>query len=406
MCPKTKADLSVEFCGVGFAHPFILAAGPPTDELEMVRDAFRAGWAGAVLKTTSVEGTKVDLAYPLMSGMDVGRERMAGLGNIDLISRHHIDVIEARIATLKGEFPGKAVIASISGTDEGTWQQVARRVANAGADMIEASYSCPQGSMGLGPGCMLGQDAQASAEVTGWIREAAGKTPVIIKLTPQVADIAAVASAVEGAGADAVCVGNTIPAIMGVDINTFVPYPNVYGSSAYSGLSGPAIRPISLRCVAEVARRARVPIAASGGASSWRDAMEFILLGASVVEFCTAVMHRGFGIVADLVEGLSSHLDARGISTLGDVIGAALPSIVLHDELDTSKGTLGWRPHVDGEKCIRCGACMVACRDGAHRAIALDEDRFPVIDDVRCVGCGLCAAVCPAHCIEIKQRTQ
>jgi len=398
-------DLSVRFCGVEFAHPFVLAAGPPTDELEMVRDALSAGWAGAVLKTTSVEGTGVDLAYPLMSGMDLGRERMAGLGNIDLISRHHIDVIEARIGALKGEFPDRAVIASISGTDEGSWQQVARRVANAGADMIEASFSCPQGSLGLAPGCMLGQDAPASAEVTGWIRDAAGKTPVVIKLTPQVADIAAIAEAVKGAGADAVCVGNTIPAIIGVDVDSFVPYPKVYGRSAYSGLSGPAIRPISLRCVAEVARRAGLPIAASGGASSWREAMEFILLGASVVEFCTAVMHRGFGIVEDLVEGLSSHLDAKGIKDLGDVIGAALPSIIPHDELDTSKGTRGWRPAVDGERCIRCGTCMVACRDGAHRAIALDEDRFPVIDDVRCVGCGLCGAVCPAHCIEIKQRS-
>jgi dihydropyrimidine dehydrogenase (NAD+) subunit PreA len=404
MCPEPKADLSVEFCGVEFEHPFILAAAPATDDPDMVRDAFRAGWAGAVLKTTSVEGTPVHLAYPQMSGMDLGRERMVGLGNIDLISRHHIDVVEKRIADLKGEFPDNVVVASIAGHDGKSWREVAGRAVAAGADMIEASFSCPQGSQGLAPGMMLGQDSKASAEVAGWIKKAAGKAPIIIKLTPQVADIAAIADAVKGAGADGVCVGNTIPAIMGVDINTFVPYPDVYGYSTYSGLSGPAIKPISLRCVAEVAKRAKMPIAASGGAASWQDALEFILLGSSVVQFCTAVMHRGFGIVDDMKDGLTGHLDARGISTLRDVIGAALPKIVPHDELDSSKGAKGWRPVIDEGKCVRCGMCMIACRDGAHRAIALDANRFPAVDDGRCVGCGLCSLVCPAYCIEMKQR--
>lgn len=404
MSPEPKADLSVEFCGVEFTHPFILAASPATDDPDMVRDGFRAGWAGAVLKTTSVEGTPVNLAYPQMSGMDLGRERMVGLGNIDLISRHHIDVVEERIAALKGEFQDKVVIASVAGHDEGSWRKVAKRAAAAGADMIEASFSCPQGSMGLGPGAMLGQDANASAKVAGWIKDAAGAVPIIIKLTPQVSDIAEIALAVRGAGADAVCVGNTIPAIMGVDINTFVPYPDVYGSSTYSGLSGPTIKPISLRCVAEVARRAKFPVAANGGAMSWRNALEFILLGASVVEFCTAVMHYGFGIVGDMMDGLAAHLDARGISSLRDLVGAALPNIVPHEELDSSKGAKGWRPVIDEGKCVRCGMCHVSCRDGAHRAIELDKERLPRIDDKRCTGCGLCALVCPAYCIEMKQR--
>ena len=401
---NAKVDLSIDLCGVGFAHPFILAASPSTDELDMVRDAFDAGWAGAVLKTTSVVGTEVDLAYPMMAGMDLGTERLAGLGNIDLISRYHIDEVAKRISALKGEFPDQVVIASISGSDMGSWQEVAKKTAEAGADMIEASFSCPQGSMGLKPGTMLGQDEKASAEVAGWIKGAAGKTPIIIKLTPQVADIAGIALAVKGAGADAVCVGNTIPAIMGVDINTFVPRPNVYGRSTYSGLSGPAIKPISLRSVAEVARRAGMPIAASGGASGWQDGLEFILLGASVVQFCTAVMHLGFGIIDDLVDGLSSHLDARGISQLGDLVGAALPKIVPHDELDSSKGGRGFRPHVDEGSCVRCGQCMVACRDGAHRAIEMDEDGLPKVDDDRCVGCALCSLVCPAYCIEMRER--
>jgi dihydropyrimidine dehydrogenase (NAD+) subunit PreA len=404
MYPSPKADLSVEFCGVRFAHPFILAAAPPTDDLDMVRDAFRAGWAGAVLKTTSVEGTPVPLAYPMMSGADVGGERLMGMGNIDLISEHHIDIIEGRIKALKAEFPDKRVIASVSGSEREAWQDVVRRVTIAGCDMIEASFSCPQGSIGLAPGMMLGQSPEASAEVAGWIREAAGKTPVIIKLTPQVSDIAEIAMAVKGAGADAVCVGNTVPALMGVDPISFVPRPNVYGRSTYSGLSGPAIKPISLRCVAEVTKKVGVPIAASGGAVTWRDALEFILLGASVVEYCTAVMHYGFSIVEDLVEGLAFHLDRRGIGSLRDVAGAALQKIVSHDELDTTKGPKAFRPEVDVDTCVRCGLCVIACRDGAHRAITLGEGRVPQFDDEKCVGCALCSVMCPAYSIAMKER--
>ncbi len=400
MFPEPKADLSMDFCGVRFETPFILAAAPPTDDIEMVRDAFRAGWAGAVLKTTSVEAAKVDLVNPMMSGLDSGSERLVGMGNIDLVSEHRISEVERRIAALKAEFPDKRVIASISGQDKASWQELARRTALAGAELIECSFSCPQGSMGLKPGAMLGQDAAASAEVAGWIKEVAGKTPVIIKLTPQVEDIAAIALSVKSAGADAVCVGNTLPALMGVDIETFAPTPNVWGNSTYSGLSGPAIKPISLRCVAEVARRARMPIAASGGAIMWRDALEFVLLGASVVEFCTAVMHYGFDIVTDLKEGMAFHLDRLGKASLRELAGKSLVNLVEHDAL---KRGIKWRPSIDEDLCVRCGMCMISCRDGAHRAITLDPERRPAVDDEKCTGCGLCSTICPAMCIEMKE---
>lgn len=404
MYPKSKVDLSVTFCGVEFAHPFILAAAPPTDDLDMIRDGFRAGWSGAILKTTSVEKTAVYLAYPMMSGIDYGGSRLIGMGNIDLISEHHIDVVEDRIKTLKAEFPDKRVISSISGQDKDSWQALAKRTSEAGADLIECSFSCPQGSMGLKPGAMLGQNAKASEEVAGWIKQEAGKVPIIIKLTPQVDDIAEIALAVKGAGADAVCVGNTLPALMGVDPNSWVPIPNVYDKSSYSGLSGPAVKPVSLRCVSEVAKRVGMPIAGSGGAITWSDALEFLLLGATVVEFCTAVMHYGFDIVTDLTEGLSSYLERRGIGSVRKITGAALGKIVSHDELSKEKGPKGFRPSIDEDCCVRCGLCAIACRDGAHRAIELDAERLPQIDDEKCVGCALCSVICPAFCIDMKER--
>ena len=403
MYPSPKVDLSVSFCGVDFINPFILAAAPPTDDLDMVREAFRAGWAGAVLKTTSVEGTDVDLAYPMMSGLDYGSERLIGMGNIDLISEHHIDVIEERVRLLKDEFPDKRVIVSISGQDEASWSSLARRATDAGADLIECSFSCPQGTMGLKPGAMLGQDAGASAKVAAWIKKAAG-VPVIIKLTPQVADIVEIAQSVKDAGVDAVCVGNTVPSLMGIDINSgWSPIPNIDGRSTYSGLSGPAVKPISLRCIAEVSRATALPIAGSGGATTWKDALEFMSVGAVVVEFCTAVMHYGFDVVEDLIEGISFHLDHRGIKSVQDVVGKSLKNIVSHEKLSRRSK---WRPAIDEERCVKCDTCMIVCSDGGHGAITVNEERKPMVDDEKCVGCGLCSTACPAMCIEMKEKTK
>lgn len=394
--------MSVEFCGVRFVNPFILAAAPPTDDLEMARDALRAGWAGVVLKTTSVEGTAVPLAYPMMSGIDLGTSRLMGMGNIDLISEHHIDVVEKRASELKKEFPDRRIIISISGSTKETWQELARRAREVGADLIECSFSCPQGTLGLKPGAMLGQDPVASATVAGWIKETAQSVPVIIKLTPQVADIAEIARAVKAAGADAVCVGNTVPSLMGIDPKTWVPIPNVGGKSTYSGLSGPAVKPISLRCISIVSRDVGIPIAGSGGAITWRDAMDFMLVGAGVVEFCTAVMHYGADIIDDLVEGMAFHLERRGISSAREIIGRSLDFIVSHDELPRQ----AWRPSIDKEACVRCDACIIACRDGGHRAIKADEERLPVIDDEKCVGCALCQTMCPVGCIAMALREE
>jgi len=399
MYPKNEIDMSVEFCGVKFIHPFILAAAPPSDDLDMVKDAFSAGWAGAVLKTTSIPGTDVPLAYPMMSGVNYGTKRLMGMGNIDLISEHHIDVVERRTAILKSEFSDRRVIISISGGDKNSWQDVAERSRKAGADLIECSFSCPQGSLGLKPGLMLGQDVEASKRVAGWIKEAAKDTPVIIKLTPQVSDIAEVAEAVRSSGVDAVCVGNTIPSLMGVNIDDGVPIPNVAGKSTYSGLSGPAVKPISLRCISIVAKDTGIPIAGSGGAITWRDAIEFISLGAGIVEFCTAVMHYGIDIIDDLLEGTALFMERKGLANLDAIRGSALKNIVSHDELSRLEK---WRPHIREDECVRCDACAIACRDGGHRAIKASEERLPIVDDERCVGCGLCSTMCPVNCIDMK----
>jgi dihydropyrimidine dehydrogenase (NAD+) subunit PreA len=396
-----SVDLGTTFCDVAFDNPFVLAASPCTDDVDMVKRAFQAGWAGAVLKTTSVEGTAVDLAYPIIVGLDYDGRRVFGLGNIDLISQHHIDEIEGRIRILKKEFPRKVVIASMMAATREDWKTVAERLSAAGVDLIECSFSCPQGTLGAKPGFMLGQDPKLVREVTAWVKEGAGETPVVIKITPQVADIVEVAQAVKEGGADGICASNTVPCLMGIDLESFVPYPQVAGKSTYSGLSGPAIKPITLRVIAEIARNVQIPITGTGGAADWQDAVEFMLVGARTVQFCTAPMHYGFRVIEDLTDGLERFLRGRGMRSPEELVGKSLAYITSHEGLSRAKKVVS---RIRPELCIKDDLCYLVCRDGGHQAIELDENRLPLLDEEKCVGCGLCLVVCPVSgCLYMEE---
>ncbi len=392
-------DLSYDFLGIHFENPFILAAGPSTDNLDMVRRAFKAGWAGAILKTTSVEGTKVDLCYPMMSTFDYEGRKLFGMGNIDLISEHHIDMVEHHVRTLKKEFPAKMVAASIMAGKKEDWQSLVERLEQAGVDMIECSFSCPQGNIGEDPGKMLAQSVSATELTARWVKEAARKVPVSIKITPHVTDIVEVAKAVKRSGCDALTASNSIQALMGIDIHTFVPHPGLGAKSTYSGMTGPAIKPITLRTIAEIARNVDIAILGTGGASTWSDAVEFMAVGAGIVEFCTVVMHHGFRVIADLRSGMSHYLDEMGFSSPRDIVRRAIPTIVTHDELP--RQTV--RSHIDHKTCIGCDVCYIACQDGGPMAIERGSNRIPQVDRERCVGCGLCQHVCPVDgCISMQ----
>lgn len=393
-------NLALEFCGIRYMNPFVLAASPCTDDEEMVARAFAAGWAGAVLKTTSVESQVVSLAYPMMHGLDYEGRRLVALQNIDLISEHHIDVVEGRIRRLKKEFPGRVVVASIMGQQQEDWQQLVRRVESAGADMIECSFSCPHGMPEKGMGSTIGQNPELTEKTARWVKEAAKNIPVVIKLTPQIADITAAAAAVKRSGADGVCAINTVKGIIGVDLDSFSPYPQVNGKSCIGGISGAAIKPVALRCVAEIARKVDIPITATGGISNWRDAVEFLLLGARNLQLCTIVMQHGYRVIADLTDGLQNYLEGKGFRSVEEIVGLALPNLVEHSQLPRQHKALC---ALRSDKCLRCGRCYLACRDGGHQAIDIGADRLPIIDKEKCVGCGFCTAACPVSgCLEIE----
>jgi dihydropyrimidine dehydrogenase (NAD+) subunit PreA len=385
--------------GIDLENPFILSAGPSTDELDIARAGLDAGWAGLVLKTTSLETTRVDLAYPMMSSFGDINE-ILGMGNIDLISIYHIDEVVKRTKILKSEYPGKMIAASIMSDSKEGWQLLVNSLKDAGVDLIECSFSCPQGNVGEDPGKMLAQSVTATEKVAGWVKEAAGDLPVLIKITPQVTDIAAVARAIKNSGCDGITASNSMPALMGIDIDTFTPVPDVGGKSTYSGLTGKAIKPITLRTVAEISRNVpAINISGNGGISNWRDSVEVMAVGASNVQICTEVMLNGFGIIEDLTSGLDNYLKNMGFESVTEITGKALPKIVDHDSLPRKN----IRSSVIIDKCIGCGRCYIACQDGGHRAILWNtETRLPEINHEKCVGCGLCILVQPVEkCLEL-----
>ena len=308
-------DLFVTFCGFELENPYILSAAPSTDELDIVRHGLAMGWAGAILKTTSVAGTRVSLTYPMMTGWRSGDYRLLGMGNIDLISVYHIDEIVARVKVLKKEFPRKLIAASIMGQNKEAWQTLAATLRKAGVDLIECSFSCPQGSMGEKPGAMLAQSVEATERVARWVKEAADTTPVLIKITPLVTDITSVAQAAVEAGAHALSLINTLPA-MAVDLGTRRPVlANIVG-----GLSGPAIRPVALRLVWQVARAVGVPVVGLGGIMTARDALEFLLAGAWAVQVGTASFVDPMAALK-VLEGLETYFAEHDIPDLDSFVG-------------------------------------------------------------------------------------
>jgi dihydropyrimidine dehydrogenase (NAD+) subunit PreA len=432
------ADLTTNFAGIRCPNPFWLASGPPANCGEQVMRAFDAGWGGAVWKTIGEPIVNVSSRY---SSVDWNGQRMMGLNNIELISDRSIEVNLREIAEVKKRYPKHAVIASLMvESKREVWHDIVKRSEDAGADGLELNFGCPHGMSERGMGAAVGQVPEYSRMITEWVKEAA-RTPVLVKLTPNITDIREVARAARRGGADALSAINTINSITGIDLDTLTPRPDVGGLSAHGGYCGPAVKPIALHLVQQIASDPEVglPVSGIGGVAGWRDAAEFILLGCGTVQVCTAAMHYGFRIVEDMADGLSNWMDEKGFQTIDSFRGLSLPRVTEWKNLDLNYRIVA---RINRDKCIGCDLCYIACWDGAHQCIHLDGHalpetlmaasrariavtpipkldlgqamdsgqamnsslRIPRVDEVECVGCNLCWLVCPVeNCITMEK---
>src|SRR5215208_5381830 len=356
------ADLSVNFAGIESPNPFWLASAPPSNMGSMVERAFDAGWGGAVWKTL---GEPIRNVCSRLAAVDYGPQRMMGLNNIELITDRPLEVNLREIRECKRKYPKHAVIVSLMvESKREAWHEIVKRSEDTGCDGFELNFGCPHGMSERGMGAAMGQVPDYTCMVTEWVKEAAS-IPVIVKLTPNVTSINPPARAAVRGGADALSLINTINSVIGVDLETMIPHPNVNGMAAHGGYCGPAVKPIALNMVSELARDAEfnIPISGIGGINNWRDAVEFLLLGASNVQVCTAVMHHGYRIVEDMIDGLNNYLNEKGFLSAKEIIGLSANRVTDWGNLDLNYKVVA---RVNNEHCIKCNLCYVACEDGAH----------------------------------------
>ncbi len=399
------ADLTSAFAGIRSPNPFWLASAPPTDKEYNVRRAFEEGWGGVVWKTLGEAGPPIVNVNGPRYGAVWGADRqLLGMNNIELITDRPLDVNLREIKQVKKDFPDRAVVVSLMvPCTEEAWKAILPMVEETGADGVELNFGCPHGMSERGMGSAVGQVPDYIAMVTRWCK-ANTRMPVIVKLTPNITDIRYPARAAREGGADAVSLINTVSSITSVDLDAMSPEPAIDGKGTHGGYCGPAVKPIALNMVAEIARDpdcAGLPISGIGGISTWRDGAEFLALGAGNLQVCTAAMTYGFRIVREMTAGLGRWLDDKGYGSVGEVVGRAVPNVTDWQYLNLNYVT---KARIDDSLCIGCGRCFAACEDTSHQAIRVTPERKYEVIDEECVACNLCVNVCPVDgCITMER---
>ncbi|HDR6247743.1 TPA: NAD-dependent dihydropyrimidine dehydrogenase subunit PreA [Bacillus cereus] len=391
------ADLRMNLAGIKSPNPFWLASAPPTNSGYQVQRAFEAGWGGVVWKTI---GEKVVNVSSRFAAVDFNGQKVVGFNNIEVISDRSLEINLKEMYETKKKYPDHAIIASLMvEPNQKKWNEIVKRVQDVGVDGFELNFGCPHGMAERGMGAASGQVPELVEKQTYWAKEFA-KVPVIVKLTPNITDITTTAHAAVKGGADAISMINTINSLMGVNLDTWNPIPHIDGKGTHGGYCGPAIKPIALHMVAECARHPdiHIPISGMGGISDWRDVVEFLLMGATGIQVCTAAMHHGFRIVEDMIDGLNHYLDQKGILSVKDIVGKSVPKYSDWGELNLNYKIVA---QINNDKCIQCNKCYIACEDTSHQSIDIltshNGTTFLEVREEDCVGCNLCSIVCPVE---------
>ena len=398
------ANLKSDFIGIKSPNPFWLASAPPTDKAYNVRRAFDAGWGGVVWKTVGEEGPPiVNVNGPRYGAIWGADRRLLGLNNLELITDRPLEINLQEMKEVKRDYPDRALIASLMvPCVEEAWKKILPLVEETGADGVELNFGCPHGMSERGMGAAVGQVPEYIEMVTRWVKQYT-RMPCIVKLTPNITDILKPAEAALSGGADAVSLINTISSITSVNLDLFAPEPTIGTKGTHGGYCGPAVKPIALNMIADIARSPNtsgLPISGIGGVTTWRDAAEFMVMGAGNVQVCTAAMTYGFKIVEEMISGLSDWMDEKHITSTGDIVGKAIPNYTDWQYLNLNYVA---KAKINQDLCINCGRCFAACEDTSHQAISMSDDRkFTVIDE-ECVACNLCVNVCPVdNCITME----
>ncbi|MHA2210649.1 MAG: NAD-dependent dihydropyrimidine dehydrogenase subunit PreA [Candidatus Thorarchaeota archaeon] len=394
--------LALEFAGISFKNPFMLSSAPPTMDARHMLRAARLGWGGAVFKTVTEEPTvdpRTRLGVLRREGSPIG------MNNIELLSRKPLSTwTDEWIPQLKREAPEDFIfIASImSSPDPEGWTKLAETMTQTSVDAIELNVSCPHGSPEKHMGAFIGQDPNLVEAVTKGARKGTD-LPLLVKLTPNVTDMVPIAEAAVRGGADALSAINTVESLIGIDVETATPMPIAYGPdlkeqlSTYGGFCGPAVKPIGLRFVSQVARALpETPISGIGGIEDWKSATEYLMVGAKTLQVCTAAMWYGFGIIKDMKDGLDSFMERKGYESIEDVVGKALPKLTTWEALSKLSPVIA---SVIDDKCTGCKKCVIACADGGFLAIQMREGKA-IVNAEKCDGCGLCAVICDDNAVE------